>query len=137
MDTKLTFKYKKSSTRRPIILGGLWTVFAVVRAVLFQDVFLWFFWILLGFMFFCTGLYALYIPYITVDSGILTKNQILKSSIGVAEVQEVFSERGWVYLLKGKNSEVRIDMNRMDEESAKAFEAFLDTVQQTRDSALL
>ena len=124
---KMKIRYTKRRLRSYLIFGVIWLILGISAiAINPENIFGYGYWVI-GALCFGAYLFESKQQYLTIENGIVSKNQLLPQKINLNEVKQVKKFAG-DYILKTDSAELRIHTKRIEKESLGELEAVLEKI---------
>ena len=119
--------YTKRRLRHSLVFGSIWLILGITATIFNSNNIFNYGYLLIGVMYLGTHLFERTKQYLTIEDGILTKNQLTPKKIDLNEIRKIRYFAG-DYILKTDSSELTINTEWIDKESLEKLKAVLDNL---------
>ncbi|TXD80628.1 hypothetical protein ESY86_20355 [Subsaximicrobium wynnwilliamsii] len=120
----MKIRYKKKRLNYYLIFGVLWTVLGSLSIISHSNIILNYGSLILGVLFFGKYYFMTNRQYLTIENGIISKNQLIPKKINLNEVK-VIKKLSGDYILQTDSAELEIDTELIEENSLSVLNALL------------
>ncbi len=123
----MKIRFKKKRLKYNLILGTFWLILGVSGVIFDVTNFFVYGYLLVGILQLGTYFYENKNQYLTIENGVISKNNLIAKKINLNEIVGIKKFAG-DYILKTNSSELRINTEFIDENSLKELNTFLENL---------
>jgi hypothetical protein len=119
--------YTKRRLRHSLVFGIIWIILGTAATIFNTKNIFNYGYLLIGVVYLGTHLFEKTKQYLTIEDGILTKNQLTPKKIDLNEIRQIKYFAG-DYILKNESSELTINTELIEKESLEKLKVVLETL---------
>ncbi|MBU3821081.1 hypothetical protein KO566_03335 [Flavobacteriaceae bacterium XHP0103] len=120
-------RYKKKRLNYYLIFGILWLILGAASVTFESGTVFNYGYLLMGFLYLGTYFFENNKQYLTIENGVISKNQLIPKKINLNEIKQIKKFAG-DYILKADSTELRINTELIDQNSLLELNVFLDSL---------
>ena len=121
----MKIRYKKKRLNYYLIFGILWLILGTASVTFESGTIFNYGYLLMGFLYLGTYFFENNKQYLTIENGVISKNQLIPKKINLDEIKQIKKFAG-DYILKGNSTELRINTELIDQKSLLELNTFLE-----------
>ena len=123
----MKIRFTKKRLKHYLIFGILWLVLGTTAVIFNSDNIFNYGYLIIGILYFVTYLFENNKQYLTIENGIITKNQLIPKKINLNEIMRIKKFAG-DYVLKTDSTEFRINTELIEEKSLAELNTVLENL---------
>jgi hypothetical protein len=121
----MKIRFTKKRLKHSLIFGIVWLALGTTAVIFNSDNVFNYGYLIIGFLYFGTYLFENNKQYLTIENGIISKNQLFPKKINLSEINRIKKFAG-DYILKTDNKELTINTQIIDPNSLAELNAELE-----------
>ena len=123
----MKIRFTKKRLKHYLIFGILWLVLGTTAVIFNSDNIFNYGYLIIGILYLVTYLFENNKQYLTIENGIISKNQLIPKKINLNEIKRIKKFAG-DYILKTDNTEFRINTELIEEKSLAELNNVLENL---------
>ncbi len=123
----MKIRFAKKRLKHYLIFGILWLVLGTIAIIFNSDNIFNYGYLIIGVLYLGTYLFENSKQYLTIESGIISKNHLIPKKINLNEIKQV-KKFGGDYILKTDSTELRINTELIEGKSLVELDTVLESL---------
>ena len=123
----MKIRFTKKRLKHYLIFGIVWLVFGTIAVIFNSDNVFNYGYLIIGILYFGTYLFENNKQYLTIENGIISKNQLIPKKINLNEITRIKKFAG-DFILKTDSTELRINTELIEKKSLSELNSVLENL---------
>ena len=123
----MKIRFTKKRLKHSLIFGIVWLALGTTAVIFNSDNVFNYGYLIIGFLYFGTYLFENNKQYLTIENGIISKNQLIPKKINLNKINRIKKFAG-DYILKTDSTELRINTELIEKKSLTELDTVLENL---------
>src|SRR5690606_37323439 len=123
----MKIQYKKKRLKYYSIFGIIWLILGIAAVTFESGTIFNYGYLLMGFLYLGTYFFEKNKQYLTIENGVISKNQLIPKKINLNEIKQIKKFAG-EYILKTDSTDLRVNTELIDPKSLLELNTFLQSL---------